>query len=125
MKGQKELEQRVVRFSKEIAEWLNLEHTDVRISFNRDTGDPDFPDTACETAAKWEYSSATMTWNLDNIVGTKRHQLEELILHEYVHILLGPLDEYIPNKAHATARCEFVTENLARLLIRQWRKYRK
>ena len=123
IQGQKKLEQKVVRFSQEIADWLNLENWDVRIAFNRDNNDVDFPDTACETVAKWEYSGATMTWNIDNIVGTKRHQLEELIIHEYVHILLSPIDNFVPRKH--TALTEFTTENLARLLVRQWRKYRK
>ena len=121
LKGQQKIEERILRFSQEIETWFNLEHTDIRISFNRAPDDD--VGTACTCQAKWEYSQATMCWNLDAVIGIKRHQLEELIIHEFVHILLGPIQEFIPDKQ--VKREEFVTENIARLLIRQWRKHRK
>src|ERR1022692_733835 len=114
---QKALEQRVETICTRLEEWFDLGWQEIAHIFNRG-GDDDNSDTACTASAKWQYRLATLTWNLDALVSQTDEQIEEIAVHEYIHVLCGPIQEYLPDD---TAREEFVTESLTRVIIKLMR----
>jgi hypothetical protein len=78
--------------------------------------DPENGDTtAAVTKAVWQYRFAIIHWYLPNIAGMSDDDLENTVVHEYVHVLLGPLANHI--KASGNDLNELATENVARALL--------
>ena len=112
------LENRVLAICHRLEELLDLQWQEIAHVFNR--GGDDDTGTACTASAKWQYRLATLTWNLDALVSQTDEQIEEIAIHEYIHILCGPIQEYLPSDD--TAREEFVTESLARVFVKLMRQ---
>lgn len=75
--------------------------------------------TVCaDTQPLWQYRTAKIRWYMPAIARLTDAELEVTVVHEYVHILLGPVQEHLLAK-HGDL-LEMVTENVARALIRTY-----
>jgi hypothetical protein len=74
-------------------------------------------DNACaaDTAAQWQYREATINVYLPAIAHFSDPEIEELLVHEMVHILVNSLESLVGDR-HVNLR-ELSVENVARALI--------
>lgn len=77
----------------------------------------DLETTAAVTLASWEYRTATITWYLPMVACMHRDRIKLCAIHEYVHVLLGPIKEHIKTTSHALKLEELATENVARAIV--------
>lgn len=47
--------------------------------------------TGAMTKMRWEYLEADFIWYMPNLVSLTDNELEEVVVHEFCHILLAPL----------------------------------
>lgn len=74
--------------------------------------------TCAATTTTWEYRSAKITWYLSTVCRIDDDELEWTAVHEYVHVLMAPLATLVPPKDLHGKLEEFVTESLARAIMR-------
>lgn len=102
--------------------WVDLmamEHIDIVNLFSDGLHgeEADTPEvTAAITTASWEYRKAEIHWYLPMVAAMSDEGLEEVVVHELCHVLLGPLKDHI--KAGANKLEELATENAARAILR-------
>lgn len=89
--------------------WVTLEHR-----FSETYRDDDHL-TVADTEAFWEYRAARITWYLPSVVRLDEKGIEGCLVHELVHVLLGPIERHIPNKRNEQS--EFAVESVSRALI--------
>ena len=66
-----------------------------------------------DVECSWEYKRAKINWYLPVIQNIDDDELENMIVHEFVHILINSVDiEELPNE-----KLEYATESVARALI--------
>ena len=95
---------------------LGLDWIAVKQRFNMDPADEDA--TTCATDTIWKYRYAHMTWNLNSVASCTNQQLFEVAVHEYVHVMMGPLkDRILPDEPWVVDLEEFVTETIARSIL--------
>lgn len=63
-----------------------------------------------ETKADWEYRQVSLRWFLCEIVSLDDADLAGVALHEYVHVLLAPMESEVP--ARFAKQCEFAVESM-------------
>jgi hypothetical protein len=73
--------------------------------------------TACVTVAQWDYARATMRWFPRMTQGISDTDVLAIAVHEYVHILLNPVDRHLKAKNKHTRDNECATENLTRAIL--------
>lgn len=71
-----------------IAHWT-LEHAFLDSFDNEAEGGDDFKTTAL-TEARWQYLTAKIKWFLPSAVRHSDTELEKILVHELVHVLLAP-----------------------------------
>ena len=99
---------------------LDLPGIAVEHRFHEAMLDPENGDsTAAVTKSVWQYRFAIIHWYMPNVVGMSDDDLENTVVHEYVHVLLGPLAAHIKNSAADLN--ELATENVARALLATYR----
>lgn len=74
--------------------------------------------TGAATTTQWEYRIAKITWYLGILASMEDFEIAELAIHEYVHVLNAPIAGLIPVKDLHSKLEEYVTETLARVIIR-------
>jgi len=114
VKDKEAIEERVIRMANAIEEQFDLGWIDVKHHFS--TAKPDEQASTCETETIWKYRYAKLTWNYDCVAAATDQQLTEIIVHEFVHVLMGSLKDYI--KAGGIDMEEFATESIARVLLK-------
>lgn len=77
------------------------------------TGDAEGHKTCAATRTLWQYLDSTITFYLPSCALLADEDLEEIVVHEYMHIICGPMapDEAMPCE-------ELVATQLARAMIR-------
>lgn len=125
LEDQDEQEQRVLAICDRIEDELGLDWIDVSHAFHtqlrgEDSGDgqEDVETTAAVTVANWKYRTAAITWYLPMVATMSDGGLYEVAMHEYVHVLMGPLAGHISTKPNVHDLEEFTTECIARCMIR-------
>jgi len=113
--------ERVVKTLMEIIEeWeprLDLPGITVRHKFHETTLDPSNPDqTAAVCTTKWEYRTANIDWYLPNLCDQDEQDLEQIVVHEYCHVLNAPVEAH--TSAANSKFCEIAAENVARALLK-------
>ena len=109
------IEARVIAMANEIEGLFGLGWIDIKHHFS--TAKPDEQASTCETDAIWKYRYAKLTWNYDCVAATTDQQLREIIVHEFVHVLMGPIKEHIKTADYVVELEEFATESIARVLL--------
>lgn len=71
------------------------------------------------TDARWNYLEARINWYLHIAARFTDEDIEEALVHEYVHILLCPEQSVVPAKH--TDQMELATEMAARAVLAGWR----
>jgi hypothetical protein len=106
-------ERRVLEVCGELEDRLQLGWIEITHDFTN--GKPDEQATICETDASWKYRIAQLSWNISMVAASTDRGLWDCAIHEYVHVLMGPLKEAIdPSWIDHE---EFTTESLARIII--------
>jgi hypothetical protein len=85
--------------------WMNVEHV-----FLESYNDEDHHILA-DTSVAWQYRAATIRWYLPAIMTQSETQIDTAVAHEYVHVLLGPIESRVPGKYEEQK--EFVVESIA------------
>lgn len=62
------------------------------------------PETVAFTVARWQYRTATIEFNLKQTAELNDSDLEEVYLHEAMHILLNEMREFEPGKCEPEER---------------------
>lgn len=100
---------------------LDLPGTEVIHKFHDTKLDPsNADDTAAVTTANWPYRYAVIDWYLPNLCNQKPSQLEELVVHEYCHVLNASLEAAVA--AERGDVNEIAAQNVTRALLRVAKK---
>jgi hypothetical protein len=75
----------------------------------------DCADEVANTATNWQYRTAAITFNLPACVDLDDDKLEEVIVHEMSHILVGPIQDFRDDQAREIT--EYTVTTVARALI--------
>lgn len=74
--------------------------------------------TCAVTTAQWQYRRAKVTWYLPAVAGIDDDALEDIAVHEYVHVLNSPVAGLVKvNPLHSLID-EFTTETISRVIQR-------
>ncbi len=95
--------------------WITISHNFDHHGCGEETGDVD--NTAAVTNTGWQYRVATVTWYLPAVASMTDYKLEEVVTHEFTHILLGPMKDHYGKSAAATEHEEFAVECVSRSLL--------
>lgn len=98
-------------------EWTDrLEMNWIHIALYRsDTVRSDDEGCAADTSAKWEYRRAKIAIYMPNVMNNTDEDLEDIIVHELVHVLAASMEQFVKEKD--TALSEFAVETISRALI--------
>lgn len=69
-----------------------------------------------ETDVMWQYRRAVVTWNLPSVTRMSDKSLENIALHELVHVLMGPLKEELSDSPYVSNLEEFTVESITRAI---------
>lgn len=75
------------------------------------------PATAALTSSSWQYKEATITWYLPKILEATDERLENIVVHEFCHVLLSGLAQWIDDNPQADQLNEYTTELVANAII--------
>lgn len=95
--------------------WMHL------VLYRSDTSHETDSDCAADTSAKWQYRSAKITVYLPTVANHTDEDLEGIIVHELVHVLINPMESLM--KDRDTNQCELAVENVALALMAAHGKY--
>jgi hypothetical protein len=93
--------------------WLSIGH--IFVDQVRGEESDDIESTAAVTYASWEYRHATITWYLPAVGTMTDEALNDVVVHELVHVLLAPLRDHL--KPGSIKQEEFATECVARAIV--------
>ena len=112
-KEYRQQKKRVERLVKKWRELLWLNNYRIHNSWARDTKDG-AKNTGAETEMRWQYLEADFTWYLPNVLELKDDELEDMVVHEFCHILVDPLMH--EDTEHGRMIYERVTTTLQRAI---------
>ena len=104
--------QRILRVANRLQIELQLEWIHINHRFNEA---PHEEGNLAVSETQWEYRQADITWALTDVAAASDEELEKICIHEYMHILLGPLEEFLPKKSQKQE--EFAVESLTRAIM--------
>lgn len=107
----------ITRINHLAIEWehrLDLPGIDIVHRFLETYKDGNDHSTVAETDSEWQYRAGVIRWYLPVALRLSEHDLEVALVHEYVHVLIAPLEGVMPAKA--SDLCEYVVESIARAL---------
>lgn len=113
----KEYEKQKARVNKYREKWfdtLGLGWYEVKLNWSQ-LEDRENHDTAAKTTWRWQYRSAEITFFLPAFVDLDDDDVESIVVHEFAHILTGPMVQNAPDEN--TQLMEYGTECVARALI--------
>lgn len=74
-----------------------------------------------DTSASWEYRCATIRWYLGRVATLDDNDLENSVVHEYVHVLLAVMEKHLPERYRNSENSEHAVENITRALTAVYR----
>lgn len=75
----------------------------------------DVPNTAARTVSSWQYRNADITWYLPACADNDDDFMENIVVHEFVHILIAPL-ALVDKETDLPLQHEYATECVARAM---------
>ena len=111
---------RVLRITGEIESWLDLGGIDIKHQFHDGhyedhTQEEEYGVTTATTIVRWEYRFARIQWFLASVAIATDDELYRVALHEYVHVLMGPLQDCFKSN-HMAKLEERATEDIFRAI---------
>ena len=95
--------------------WWKVDYVwyDSQKQFAKGLADPTYAhDVAARTWTDWRYRSATISFSVPKVATMTDDEVENMVIHEMVHVLVGSLSAR-GNKEHVADHAEFVTTSLA------------
>jgi len=89
--------------------WLSLHHT-----FNPNYNEEE-KFVVATTEMDWEYRAGVIDWHLPRVAAISDKTLEAVVVHEYVHCLVAPIEVLVKDKD--SKLCEYSVESLARAML--------
>lgn len=82
------------------AKWQDYLDMGLRITHRRlDTvADEPMQGMVAETKVCWEYRQASILWYVPNVCTIEDDELERIVIHEFLHALLAPIEVRVPDK---------------------------
>lgn len=77
--------------------------------------DEQSPSCAARVETQWQYRQAHITWYLPNTMNQKDDDLDSIVVHEFVHILINPLT-IVDRSEDLGVQHEYATETIARAM---------
>ena len=112
----KKAKRRILRLAAEWEPRLALPGIRVEHRFHAKWFDDENSDTTvASTVVRWEYREAVIHWYLPALVRLVPRDQEDVLVHEYVHVLTGAIKELVPSDH--IERLEVATENVAIALL--------
>lgn len=113
-KEYREQKKRVQKFIKKWYDTLGLGWYRVDLIWDRARSE-ESPDEAAITHWSWQYRTASITFRMPVIEELNDEKLENVVVHEFAHILTGSMVQNQPEENKQLA--EYGTETVARALI--------
>lgn len=113
----KEYREQKKRVQKYIDRWfipMGLGWFKVDMVWDRATKE-DAPSVAAEVYTQWQYRQASVHWYLPNLATVKDDELDDIVVHEFTHILINPLT-LIDKSEDLPMQHEYATETIARAI---------
>lgn len=73
------------------------------------------------TRFNWEYRSGSVEWYMARTAALSDEDLDEAIIHEYVHCLNAAAEDNVPEKYRKLI--EFGTESITQAILNVWRQF--
>lgn len=105
------------RLEKYLTKWhplLQMGFTELKYEYVRGLCPDDESTCAC-TNSSWTYRKAHITWYIEKLSTLSDHELEDVVVHELVHVLLAPVTQDQGKEWHE--QIEFTTQTIAMLFI--------
>jgi hypothetical protein len=118
IRDQKKCEARIKAMAAELQTTLCLDWLTITHQFNNGYIEGD--ERVCAaTIADWEYRQASIIWQVQIAILLEDDALEEVIVHELVHVLNASLWESLPERVKNDMHKmnEYATENVTRAII--------
>lgn len=113
-KEYREQKRRVKRYIDKWLKPLGMGWHRIDLEWDRERNN-DLPDEAAVTSWMWQYRTANITFRLPVIKELNEEKLENVVVHEFSHILTGAMVQNQPEDNKQLM--EYSTENVARALI--------
>lgn len=112
---------RVLRIARKVEKYMDMSPWDIEHQFHdgfyEDHVQADEYGTTCATTVnRWEYRMARIQWFLTTVAMQSDEKLEEVMVHEFCHVLLGPMHSVIKAGDHCSKLEELATENVMRAI---------
>ncbi len=114
LRDQDAVEARIIAVTSALEDEFELGWLDITHRFN-ESSNPDR--TVAETTADWEYRQASIHWYLPIVANLSDEELVETAIHEYVHVLLDPIHDELPDRKGIDRLNEFVTQCLTKMVL--------
>lgn len=114
MERNETLKTEILGYAHDWVRCMDMAHFTINHTF-RDGLKDDDPDVCGETEAYPQYRQARITWYLASCFRLEPSELENVVVHELVHVALSPLESQL--KASCNEYTELGVENIARALI--------
>ena len=112
-------EPHIARIERLASEWeprLDLPGITVIHRYFENFGGDNDSGIIAETEVHYVYRDAVIRWYMPAVVRLDDTDLEDCLVHEYVHVLIAPMELHIPEKFKGEQN-EFAVENMARALL--------
>lgn len=106
-----------LRFCATVDKWvaiLDMQWVEITLARN-DSFHAEEEEVAAATSTKWSYRQADIRAYLPVIVGYTDAQMDILVVHELVHVLVNPMEDELPSKYEK--QCELAVESVARAIV--------
>lgn len=112
----KDYQKQKSRITPLLDKWAHAGFNWWRITYVWDRNEkPDFPHTAADCEAWWQYRSAKITFYLPVCEDADDEELERIVVHELVHVLIGSIHNFENDETREMT--EYATENVTRALL--------
>lgn len=109
-----ETKQRLERYLKKWHPLLQMGFFQLKYQYIRGLCTDD-SQTCAVTNTHWVYRRAHITWFIEKLASLSDAELEDIVVHEFCHVLLAPVTQDQPEEWHE--QVEFTTQTMAMLLI--------
>ena len=105
------------RLEKVLTKWhplLQMGWYTLNYEYRRNPHEED-PEIAAVTNTAWTYRRARITWYMPTLHGLTHDELENIVLHEFCHVILAPVTQDQPPEWKE--QIEYTTETMAVILM--------
>lgn len=79
--------------------------------------DHPYEGVVAETKGAWEYRQASILWYVPNVCTVDDPELERIVVHEFCHVLMAPMESLVTLQKHYKT-CEYAVQRVADAILR-------